>query len=145
MADRCVLLVIYSYSGQQIHHTISFFVCVLVYASRLLTFLGLSLSIPAMLVFADFLVQFYIQVRFCWIMTSHRAFATALTTSPKWRIREFFVGYKSRKGPAAGTNISVISIAALHRTAGCILGFNWTRRSPARQQNTAPYIKELRF
>lgn len=53
MADRCVLLVIYCYSGQQIHHTISFFL-LLVYTSRLLTFLGFSLSIPATLVFADF-------------------------------------------------------------------------------------------
>lgn len=79
--DVCRQLLIYCYLGQQIHNALPHLphLDVLVYAFRLLTLLGLPISVPTSLYLQVSSAGFFIQVRFCWIVTSHRAFATALT------------------------------------------------------------------
>lgn len=58
-------------------------------------------------------------------MTSHRAFATALTTSPKWRIREFFIGTGPGKGQQQGLT-SVLFL--LQHSIGTLVGIQLNKK-----------------
>lgn len=146
MADRCVLLLIYS--GQQIHHMLFFFFLMflyaLVYASRLLT-LGLPLSIPTPLCLQLFSAVFLYATKILQDNDLTQSLCCCFNCSPEWRIRQFFKRNKSRKGAAAGTRVNVISIAALPRNTGCILGSNCTRGCAAREHNTTSYQSTILF